>query len=167
MTNSQNCGTCRKSHENSDSDQTTDCPSLDVLEIVSEIKESVDNVTLLDDPAPGVCPKCNSESMKLGDLDAHLILQCEKCHGLLVPSPDFADVVASRRRNFRGAENKPVPLDQNDLRKRSKCPQCLNEMDVHPYHGPGNVVIDSCEQCGLVWLDAGELAKIEGAPGRR
>jgi Zn-finger nucleic acid-binding protein len=40
-------------------------------------------------------------------------------------------------------------------------------MDVHPYYGPGSQVIDSCPHCRLVWLDAGELAAIERAPGRR
>jgi Zn-finger nucleic acid-binding protein len=34
-------------------------------------------------------------------------------------------------------------------------------MDAHPYFGGGNAVVDTCERCGLVWLDAGELAIIE------
>jgi len=38
-------------------------------------------------------------------------------------------------------------------------------MDVHPYYGPGNVVIDTCGQCYLVWLDHGELKQIADAPG--
>jgi Zn-finger nucleic acid-binding protein len=40
-------------------------------------------------------------------------------------------------------------------------------MEVHPYYGPGNVVVDSCCHCGLVWLDAGEISMIETAPGAR
>jgi Zn-finger nucleic acid-binding protein len=39
-------------------------------------------------------------------------------------------------------------------------------MDVHPYYGPGNVVIDSCSACDLIWLDHGELTQITDAPGR-
>ena len=39
-------------------------------------------------------------------------------------------------------------------------------MDVHPYYGPGNVVIDTCGQCYLVWLDHGELKQIADAPGQ-
>jgi hypothetical protein len=34
-------------------------------------------------------------------------------------------------------------------------------MDTHPYSGGGNAVVDTCEECGLIWLDAGELAIIE------
>ncbi len=37
-------------------------------------------------------------------------------------------------------------------------------MDVHFYGGPGNVVIDSCEECSLIWLDRGELMRIAHAP---
>jgi Zn-finger nucleic acid-binding protein len=40
-------------------------------------------------------------------------------------------------------------------------------MEVHPYYGPGSQVIDSCHRCRLVWIDSGELAAIEKAPGRR
>jgi hypothetical protein len=39
-------------------------------------------------------------------------------------------------------------------------------MEVHPYYGPGNVVIDSCSACDLIWLDHGELKQISDAPGR-
>ena len=38
-------------------------------------------------------------------------------------------------------------------------------METHPYYGPGNVIIDSCGDCDLIWLDAGELKQIEHAPG--
>jgi Zn-finger nucleic acid-binding protein len=34
----------------------------------------------------------------------------------------------------------------------------------HPYGGPGNVVIDTCERCGVNWLDPGELRRIAMAP---
>jgi Zn-finger nucleic acid-binding protein len=39
-------------------------------------------------------------------------------------------------------------------------------MNVHPYYGPGNVVIDTCSRCDLVWLDFGELQQISDAPGQ-
>jgi hypothetical protein len=39
-------------------------------------------------------------------------------------------------------------------------------MDTHPYYGPGNVVVDNCARCAVIWLDCGELAAIRDAPGR-
>ena len=37
-------------------------------------------------------------------------------------------------------------------------------MDTHFYNGPGNVIIDDCDQCELNWLDHGELMRIVRAP---
>jgi hypothetical protein len=34
-------------------------------------------------------------------------------------------------------------------------------MEAHPYFGGGNAVVDTCDRCNLIWLDAGELAVIE------
>jgi hypothetical protein len=34
-------------------------------------------------------------------------------------------------------------------------------MEAHPYFAGGNAVVDTCERCQLIWLDAGELAIIE------
>ena len=39
-------------------------------------------------------------------------------------------------------------------------------METHPYYGPGNIVIDACIQCHLLWLDPGELKQVLDAPGR-
>ncbi len=44
------------------------------------------------------------------------------------------------------------------------CPQCHGRMDAHFYCGPGNVVVDSCDQCFLVWMDRGKLKHIASAP---
>lgn len=34
-------------------------------------------------------------------------------------------------------------------------------MESHPYYGPGNIVIDTCTPCGYLWLDHGELTRVE------
>jgi Zn-finger nucleic acid-binding protein len=36
----------------------------------------------------------------------------------------------------------------------------------HPYGGPGNVNIDTCERCSVIWLDRNELRRIVLAPDR-
>ena len=54
--------------------------------------------------------------------------------------------------------------DWRGLDRSTKCPQCKQQMDTHLYGGPGNVIIDVCEACGLVWLDHGELERIVSAP---
>jgi Zn-finger nucleic acid-binding protein len=48
---------------------------------------------------------------------------------------------------------------------RSSARWCAADMSTHPYYGPGNVVIDTCDACHVVWLDFGELRQIADAPG--
>ena len=47
------------------------------------------------------------------------------------------------------------------------CPRCSQPMDNHPYGGPGNVVIDTCERCSANWLDKAELQRMVTAPDYR
>ena len=56
----------------------------------------------------------------------------------------------------------------NPKSSRAKCAarRALDRWLTHPYYGPGNVVLDSCEKCELVWLDFGELRQIVDAPGK-
>jgi Zn-finger nucleic acid-binding protein len=67
-------------------------------------------------------------------------------------------------RDVHGAGAAPVAGDKDDLRRKINCPQCHRPMDAHFYAGPGNVVIDSCEECCLIWLDRGALMRIVHAP---
>jgi Zn-finger nucleic acid-binding protein len=41
---------------------------------------------------------------------------------------------------------------------RLRCPQCEKEMLKDKFHPMVPVGIDRCKPCGMVWLDAGELA---------
>jgi Zn-finger nucleic acid-binding protein len=112
------------------------------------------------------CPTCGGTLVE-GLMDGFGVGHCPDCRGVLLAGEDFADIVRSRRASYRRADAAPVPLEPLELQRRVDCPRCHTPMDVHPYYGPGNTVIDSCRACGLVWLDQGEIARIERAPGRR
>lgn len=133
---------------------------------LTEIPESIDRVHPLGETAPAVCPKCH-HSMELGEVDDHHVLLCQGCRGILVQSEIFAKVVAERRKNYQGTDSMPQPIDSHQLNHNVDCPGCGQHMSVHPYHGPGAVVIDSCPRCWFTFLDYGELSSIEKAPGRR
>jgi len=98
--------------------------------------------------------------------ETYPIQYCENCRGVLLARRDFARVVERRRAWATGQPGPPVPLNQAELRRRMLCPSCQKAMATHPYYGPGNVVIDTCEPCAVVWLDFGELKQIVAAPGR-
>lgn len=139
------------------------CSSIRVIEAADG---SADRVAELDHPGESACPRCQ-EPLTVAAMDGLKVEHCRQCRGILIEGDQFASVVRNRRANFRGAESRPVPLDAEQFKVVVPCPSCHRRMEVHPYYGPGNVVIDSCSDCRLVWLDSGEMAKIEVAPGSR
>ncbi len=132
----------------------------------TELANSADRITPLSEQAECECPVCRQQLVQ-GALDKARMMYCEKCRGVLVQNEAFAVVVQNRRREYTGADASPVPIDTQQYERRLDCPRCNGRMEVHPYHGPGCVVIDSCAACHLIWLDPGELAAIEQAPGQR
>lgn len=98
--------------------------------------------------------------------DTHPIQYCQKCRGVLIARSAFASVVHKRRAWATGQPGPPVPLNRSEFNRKMNCPSCKAPMATHPYYGPGNVVIDTCEPCENVWLDFGELKQIVAAPGK-
>lgn len=123
-----------------------------------------EGVRVLDEQDSQLCPVCAIPLVNavIGGLR---ILYCSRCHGMLIPMDDFLELVQRLRAERDGApcETMPAP-DPKDLDRRIRCPRCSQEMETHPYGGPGNIVIDSCEACGVNWLDHGELQRIVRAP---
>jgi Zn-finger nucleic acid-binding protein len=127
----------------------------------------VEGVHVLERPPVALpCPLCAAPLAKSLLDDRHAIQSCEQCRGVLMPRAEFAAAVASRRAREDGSPSSPVPIDRRELARRMNCSSCRAPMDVHPYYGPGNVVIDTCSRCDLIWLDFGELRQITDAPGR-
>lgn len=112
------------------------------------------------------CPAC-ARTLATAILDeAYPVQYCRNCRGVLLPRTAFAEVVHARRAWATSPPAPPVPLKRDQLERKVACPNCRTLMMVHPYYGPGNVVMDSCTQCDAVWLDFGELKQIADAPGR-
>jgi len=97
--------------------------------------------------------------------DRAAIEMCERCKGLLLPRHTFAVTLTAKRRAATTPSQTPVPTDRAELQRRVACPQCRAPMITDWYYAPGNIVIDTCETCDLVWLDAGELGRAVDAPG--
>lgn len=128
---------------------------------------AVDGVRVLERPVPArECPLCRAPLAKALLDDAYHVEHCERCRGILLKRAAFSEAVTRRRARQSSTPAPPIPLDPRELKRVVSCPSCRTQMDVHPYYGPGNVVIDSCQQCDLIWLDFGELTQITEAPGR-
>ena len=112
-----------------------------------------------------MCPVCAQPMVAAVMDDRYRIEMCVRCKGTLMPRQTFAETVVWRRHAAGGPPVTPSPADRRELKRRIACPSCRHPMLTDWYYGPGNIVIDSCVTCDLVWLDAGELRRVVEAPG--
>lgn len=129
-------------------------------------EEGLDGIHWGDEPAGTACPRCEVELVR-AMIEGNWVQACTQCRGVLLSNGVFGALVRHRRAEYRGSERTPQPLDLDQLTDPVSCPGCQRTMEVHPYYGPGNQVIDSCVRCRLVWIDSGELTAIERAAGQR
>lgn len=116
-----------------------------------------------------VAPKCPVCAVAMAHAildDDHPIDFCARCRGVLMPRATFARVSSRRRAWATSPPGEPVPLRREDLQRELTCPHCSRRFETYPNYGPGNVVIDNCVTCDLIWLDFGEMRQIVDAPGR-
>ncbi|MFQ5421131.1 MAG: zf-TFIIB domain-containing protein [Anaerolineae bacterium] len=127
---------------------------------------SSDEVVVLDGPLDDVrCPACKAYLAR-ASVDGHNGWHCQNCHGFLLDQSSFANIAKVRRALAQGPSEQPPPLNREELKRSLTCPSCQKALDAHPYYGPGNVVVDTCARCHLIWLDHGKLRRIIRAPGR-
>jgi Zn-finger nucleic acid-binding protein len=125
-------------------------------------EKNEDGVRVLDEQSGQDCPVCKLPLMH-AVLGKVRIIYCTGCKGMLIPMPAMEGLV-EQLRGAHGTEASQAAPDSEDLRRKINCPVCHRPMDAHFYAGPGNVVIDSCEDCSLIWMDRGELMRIAHAP---
>ncbi len=108
------------------------------------------------------CPICNT-ALSNGLLESLDILYCEHCRGMLISMDQFPELISALRSHRDAPAAFLAPRSRADADRALHCPKCGAGMDDHPYGGGGNVNVDSCETCELIWLDRGELRKIASA----
>ena len=112
------------------------------------------------------CPVCHAATAHALLDDGDPIDLCAKCRGFLLQRVTFARVVATRRAWATSPPTVPPPLNRDELARALACPKCGGRFETYAHYGPGNVAIDSCVPCDLIWLDFGEMRQIVDAPGR-
>src|SRR5580704_15020120 len=122
-----------------------------------------DGVVVLD-PTSHLCPVC-ATPLANASIESQEMLYCTHCHGMLLDMEKFLPLLDVLREYRYWSRSSQAPRDFDDGRVLH-CPLCKHEMDHHPYGGGGNLAVDSCESCGVLWLDRGELSRIVAAPDR-
>jgi len=124
-----------------------------------------DGVRVLEEQSGHDCPVCSVPLMH-AYLGKSPVIYCTKCNGMLIAMAMMEGMI-DELRSSHAALTTPSATDKDDLKRKINCPQCHRPMDAHIYGGPGNVVIDSCEDCCLIWFDRGELMHIVHASDMR
>jgi Zn-finger nucleic acid-binding protein len=109
------------------------------------------------------CPIC-SLALVSATIAQISVLYCKQCHGLLFPMNLLPPLNDALRIDLEKPPAVQQPPDPGDLKRAIECPKCHRRMDTHFYAGPGNVIVDTCPDCWLIWLDRGELIRIAHAP---
>ena len=102
------------------------------------------------------CPKCqgrlHEETLKVSGVRVD---SCPSCRGLWFERDELAA-------HSVAVEGRLVPGADAGVSRRS-CPACKVPMTKFKYSGT-DVEVDLCEQCRGVWLDLGELGRLEADP---
>jgi len=114
-------------------------------------------------PSESHCPLCKT-NLNQAKLLSYGLLYCGACEGMLLEMDELMPLTEDLRASHDAPAYIGRPPDPKDLDRRIDCPLCGLTMDTHPYYGPGNVDIDTCEPCAVHWLDRGELRRIALAP---
>jgi Zn-finger nucleic acid-binding protein len=116
--------------------------------------------------ASSTCPACSIPLLH-GRLHGYQLLSCARCGGVLIDMNRFTEIIDAVRASNVSAFRTTMPRQQKPGERTLNCPSCGQPFISHHYAGPGNVVIDTCSQCLVNWLDQGELRRIALAPDRR
>ena len=162
-----NCPNCAAPVSLSADGGTAICPYCRSRTRRRQTATGIDRLDLTDLTTDRSCPDCDRPLVEVrGAGDG--VAACRECEGVAVPRSSLRPLIEARRQSYTGADAEPRPIDQTELAAPTRrCPGCRRPMEVHPYFGPGSVVIDSCDDCAIAWLDVSELTQIEQAPGPR
>jgi Zn-finger nucleic acid-binding protein len=79
--------------------------------------------------------------------------QCAKCQGVWLDDGEIAQLIGA-------VAVRPLPIPRNAVEQQGQlCPRCRKPLFLFSYPGTATV-IDVCQQCAGIWLDAGELQEI-------
>lgn len=114
------------------------------------------------------CPKDESvlESRTYeGDVEVDA---CPSCQGMWLDKGELEQIEEVRERDY-SEELKRIPdligpayeMARQQTLPALDCPKCAAEMSRHEYAYCSQIMIDVCPKCQGVWLDKGEIERLE------
>jgi len=108
------------------------------------------------------CPTCKKE-LQPETYESVPLFQCPQCSGYLVKSDRLLLIRGKRGESMDELRQEAESQAAADTSERIHCPRCrATKMTKETLErGDDEFSIDRCEKCDLVWLDGGELARLQ------
>mgnify|MGYP003644344027 CR=1 FL=1 len=103
------------------------------------------------------CPLCN-KALKITRYEGEKVGLCTDCNGFFMGRKNL--------RNIEESHEISVPMESGsgsgiNVEGVKKCPKCKLNMQLKSYGELGAAEVDYCQGCGGIWLDPGELERIQ------
>ena len=104
------------------------------------------------------CPKCRQDRMRPEIYLGIEVQRCPICKGMFLEKGDVKALLENELGQVADDERFAPTSEVLDA-QNARCPRCNLEM---PYAvAPGDITINQCNDCGAIFLDAGELASLD------
>jgi Zn-finger nucleic acid-binding protein len=105
--------------------------------------------------------KCPRDNHKLDEGEFHEVpvMHCPECEGVLIKQLSLMKLLTEMAKELSqdiSFESEIEPIE--DKGANVSCPGCYSVMENYGYMGSNDVMIDSCGQCSVLWIDSNELA---------
>lgn len=84
--------------------------------------------------------------------------RCPNCRGIFLDIGELQMLV--RHPDFRMLENAETPHSDEEDKKEASCPRCNVKMESYR-RIMGELRLDMCPTCNGLWLDQGELVRLQ------
>lgn len=113
------------------------------------------------------CPNCDN-SLTTMTYEGIRLETCPGCEGEWLDDAELKHVTQAREVRFDPQEQRAIAeatkikgVILEDVDRDLICPKCGGQTDPINYGGNTGLIIDRCADCHGIWLDGGELEKIQ------
>ena len=106
------------------------------------------------------CPKCTQTELAREVIAAVPVDRCASCHGTWLDAQELEKLLARDPKALL-ADDSRFQAQPNVAGPRLNCPRCKGVylIKLNSQLRPGTI-LDSCQVCFGIWLDAGELTRL-------
>ena len=106
------------------------------------------------------CPSCAGQLVRT-TYEGLPVFRCDACFGYLMGQKRIDGIKRSRGKSVEQLKQETLSEIGEDTKTIVRCPRCRMKMKKQLLSEPVSLHVDWCKQCDLVWLDGGELARMQ------